>query len=103
MKNKNSKDLTDWDIVKDENWEYWLYLYWNYSSFEPDKRKWKKLIYKGYNILPYSPGLGCPLSNMEVNLGGYKDVSDPAVTVKFKVENTENTYFLHMKDFSMLN
>ena len=54
----------------------------------------KKLIYKGYNILPYSPGLGCPLSNMEVNLGGYKDVSDPAVTVKFKVENTENTYFL---------
>ena len=54
----------------------------------------KGLIYKGYNILPYSPGLGCPLSNMEVNLGGYKDVTDPAITVRFKVKGTEDTYFL---------
>lgn len=54
----------------------------------------KGLIYKGYNILAYSPGLGCPLSNMEVNLGGYKEVTDPAVTVKFKLKNEENTYFL---------
>ncbi len=54
----------------------------------------KGLIYKGYNILPYSPGLGCPLSNMEVNLGGYKDVTDPAITVRFKVKGTTDTYFL---------
>lgn len=54
----------------------------------------KGLIYKGYNILPYSPGLGCPLSNMEVNLGGYKDVTDPAITVRFKVRGTDDTYFL---------
>ena len=54
----------------------------------------KGLIYKGYNILPYSPGLGCPLSNMEVNLGGYRDVTDPAITVRFRVRGTEDTYFL---------
>ena len=54
----------------------------------------KGLIYKGYNILPYSPGLGCPLSNMEVNLGGYKDVTDPAITVRFRVKGTADTYFL---------
>ena len=54
----------------------------------------KGLIYKGYNILPYSPGLGCPLSNMEVNLGGYKDVTDPAITVRFLIRGTEDTYFL---------
>ncbi len=54
----------------------------------------KGLIYKGYNILPYSPGLGCPLSNMEVNLGGYRDVTDPAITVRFKKEGEDNTYFL---------
>jgi len=54
----------------------------------------KGLIYKGYNILPYSPGLGCPLSNMEVNLGGYRDVTDPAITVRFRVRDTEDTYFL---------
>ena len=56
----------------------------------------KGLIYEGFNILPYSPQLECPLSNMEVNLGGYRDVTDPAVTVRFKVDGAEkeNTYFL---------
>ena len=54
----------------------------------------KGLIYEGYNILPYSPQLASPLSNMEVSLGGYKDVTDPAVTVRFKAEGEENAYFL---------
>lgn len=47
---------------------------------------WKKgLIYEGAYILPYSPKLATPLSNFEVNLGGYKDVHDPAVTLRFTV------------------
>ena len=54
----------------------------------------KGLIYEGFNILPYSPLLACPLSNMEVNLGGYKDVVDPAVTVRFAADGEEDTYFL---------
>ncbi len=54
----------------------------------------KGLIYEGYNILPYSPALATPLSNFEVNLGGYQDVVDQAVTVRFKVDGTEDTYFL---------
>ena len=54
----------------------------------------KGLIYEGYNILPYSPLLASPLSNMEVSLGGYKDVTDPAVTIRFKADGEENTYFL---------
>ena len=54
----------------------------------------KGLIYEGFNILPYSPALACPLSNMEVNLGGYKDVTDPAVTIRFAVDGEENSYFL---------
>ena len=54
----------------------------------------KGLIYEGYNILPYSPLLASPLSNMEVSLGGYKDVTDPAVTVRFKADGEDNTYFL---------
>lgn len=54
----------------------------------------KGLVYEGFNILPYSPALECPVSNMEVNLGGYQDVVDPAVTIRFKVDGEENTYFL---------
>ena len=54
----------------------------------------KGYIYEGYNILPYSPALATPLSNFEVNLGGYQDVVDQAVTVRFKVDGTDDTYFL---------
>lgn len=54
----------------------------------------KGLIYEGYNILPYSPLLGSPLSNFELNVGGYKDVNDPAITIRFKVDREPNTYFL---------
>ncbi len=51
-------------------------------------------IYEGHYILPYSPGLSTALSNFEVNLGGYQEVRDPAITVRFKVKGQENTYFL---------
>ena len=54
----------------------------------------KGFIYEGYNILPYSPALASPLSNFEVNLGGYQDVIDQAVTVRFAVDGQKDTYFL---------
>lgn len=54
----------------------------------------KGYIYEGYNILPYSPALASPLSNFEVNLGGYQDVVDQAVTVRFAVDGEKDTYFL---------
>ena len=46
----------------------------------------KGLLYQGYYILPYSPALATPLSNFEVNLGGYHEVDDPAVTVRFRLK-----------------
>lgn len=54
----------------------------------------KGLMYEGFNIMPYSPALSTPLSNFEVNLGGYQEVTDPAVTVKFKLKEEDSTYFL---------
>jgi isoleucyl-tRNA synthetase len=51
------------------------------------KSLWDRgLLYEGYYILPYCPRCSTVLSNHELNLGGYKDVHDPAVTVRFKVE-----------------
>lgn len=50
------------------------------------KSLWEKgLLYEGDYILPYCPRCSTVLSNHELNLGGYKDVHDPAITVKFKV------------------
>ena len=43
------------------------------------------LIYKTFKVVPYSWGAATPLSNFEVNLGGYRDVDDPSVTVKIEV------------------
>lgn len=54
----------------------------------------KGLLYEGYYILPYSPALATPLSNFEVNLGGYHDVDDPAVTVRFRLKGQSNTSIL---------
>ncbi len=66
------------------------------------KTLWEKgLLYEGFYILPYCPRCATVLSNHELNLGGYKDVHDPAVTVRFKitegnasVTDIDNTYFL---------
>ena len=53
----------------------------------------KDLIYEGYKILPYCPRCATPLSNFEANQG-YKDVTDPAVTIRFALKEEENTYIL---------
>jgi isoleucyl-tRNA synthetase len=51
------------------------------------KSLWEKgLIYEGHYILPYCPRCATVLSNHELNLGGFKDVHDPAITVRFKVK-----------------
>lgn len=50
------------------------------------KSLWEKgLVYEGHYILPYCPRCSTVLSNHELQLGGYKDVHDPAVTVRFRV------------------
>ena len=41
-------------------------------------------VYKSYRIMPYSWKLTTPLSNFEAN-ANYKDVQDPAITVRFKL------------------
>ncbi len=53
----------------------------------------KGLVYEGYKILPYCPRCATPLSNFETNQG-YKDVVDPAITVRFQVVGEENTWIL---------
>ena len=50
----------------------------------------KELLYEGHYILPYCPRCATVLSNHELNLGGYKDVHDPAITVKFRILNSES-------------
>ena len=50
------------------------------------KQLWDRgLIYKTFKVVPYSWGAATPLSNFEVNLGGYRDVDDPSVTVRLEV------------------
>ncbi|MDD3171245.1 MAG: isoleucine--tRNA ligase [Bacilli bacterium] len=57
------------------------------------KKIWdRKLLYKGYKIVPYCPRCGTPLSSHEV-AQGYKDVKEESAIVKFKVEN-EDAYIL---------
>lgn len=75
-----------------------------YRTMDPDfmesvwwvfKSLWEKdLVYEGYYSLAYCPRCATPLSNFEVNLGGYRDTQDPSITVRFRVRGQTNTSIL---------
>ena len=68
--------------------EYIESVWWILSQY------WKKgLIYTGHKIVPYCPRCETSLSSHEV-AQGYEEVEDPSVTIKMKLEDEENTYFL---------
>ena len=74
----------------------WVDFDHDYKTMEPDYMEtiwWvmkslheKGLLYEGPFILPYCPRCSTVLSNHELNLGGYRDVHDQAITVRFKVK-----------------
>jgi isoleucyl-tRNA synthetase len=76
----------------------------DYKTMDPDymesiwwimQELWnRQLLYEGFYILPYCPRCSTALSNFELNLGGYKDVQDPSITVKFKLVDEAHAYFL---------
>lgn len=58
------------------------------------KQLWEKnLVYKGFRVTPFSWKLSTPLSNFEAN-SNYKEVQDPAVTVRFQLDEDPNKYIL---------
>ncbi|MCL1920528.1 MAG: isoleucine--tRNA ligase [Kiritimatiellaeota bacterium] len=82
----------------------------DYKTMDPDfmesvwwvfKQLWEQgRVYKSYRIMPYSWKLSTPLSNFEAG-SNYKDVQDPAVTVRVRVSQSnggvpaaENLYLL---------
>ena len=85
---------------KTMNPEYMESIWWVFKSL------WDKgLVYQGHYILPFCPRCSTVLSNHELAQGGYKDVHDPAITIRFKVKEASpalkddsvangNTYFL---------
>jgi len=54
----------------------------------------KGLLYEGHKVVAYSTRAGMTLSSHEVADGGYSEVIDPAVTVKFKLKDKSNAYLL---------
>ncbi|MCK5850329.1 MAG: isoleucine--tRNA ligase [Kiritimatiellae bacterium] len=68
--------------------KYMESIWWVFKSL------WDKdLVYEGQKILPYCPRCTTPLSNFETNQG-YSDVTDPAITVRFKLDGEEDAYIL---------
>lgn len=51
-------------------------------------------LYEGFKVVPYSTRAGTTLSNAEVSLGGYKQIVDPAITVKFELKDEPGTFIL---------
>lgn len=87
------KYLNEWiDFTK--RLGYWVDLDDAYITYKPEyveslwwciKQIWDKgLLYKDYRVTPHCPRCGTSLSSHELSQG-YKDVEDPAISVKFKV------------------
>ncbi len=58
------------------------------------KAAWERgMVYQGIRSSPYCPRCETPLSNFETTLG-YKDVTDPAVTLKVKLADEASAYLL---------
>ena len=74
-------DMDDPYVTYDDNFiesEWWAL-----------KEIWdKKLLYKGFKIVPYCPRCGTPLSSHEV-AQGYKDVKERSAIARFKVKDEE--------------
>ncbi|MBL7078282.1 isoleucine--tRNA ligase [Candidatus Shapirobacteria bacterium] len=53
------------------------------------------LIYKGLRVSLFCPRCSTPISQFEIAMdNSYKNMEDPAATVKFKVKNKKDLYFL---------
>ena len=90
-----------WEDLSDQV-AFWADMEQPYVTYEDDfiesewwalKQIWdKKLLYKGFKIVPYCPRCGTPLSSQEV-AQGYKTVKERSAVVRFKVIG-EEAYFL---------
>ncbi len=62
------------------------------------KQIWDKgLIYQGYKVVPYDPRIGATLSSHEV-AQGYREVEDPSVYVRFRVQGEAEHLFPRLDD-----
>jgi isoleucyl-tRNA synthetase len=68
--------------------EYIESVWWSLKRFWEDGK-----MYRGHKILPFCSRCGTPLSSHEV-AQAYKDVEEPSIYVKMKIEGEENAYFL---------
>ncbi len=90
-----------WEELSD-NVAFWADMDNPYVTYKDDfiesewwalKQIWdKKLLYKGFKIVPYCPRCGTPLSSQEV-AQGYKTVKERSAVVRFQVVG-EDAYFL---------
>ncbi len=97
-----SRYKRDWDELT-RRIAFWVDLENPYVTFETPyiESVWwlikeihrRGLLYKGHKIQWYSPGSGTVLSSHEVSLG-YKQVSDPSITVRFRSTDEERTSLL---------
>lgn len=94
--------IGDWEKMT-ERMGFWVNLDEAYYTLDNSyiesvwhllKTIWDKgLIYRGYKVVPYDPRIGATLSSHELALG-YRDVEDPSITVRFRLDGASNTFFL---------
>ncbi len=95
--------VDDWEKMTDRM-GFWVDMKDAYFTLNNDyiesvwwliQQIWDKgLIYQGYKVVPYDPRIGATLSSHEIALGGYKELEDPSIYVRFRLVDSDDTSFL---------
>jgi len=80
----------DWDnsyytMSEENNYSIWYFL---------KKCHERGLIYEGTDVMPWCARCGTAISDMEIATEGYRELTHPAVFVRFPVIGKKNEYFL---------
>jgi isoleucyl-tRNA synthetase len=89
----------DWDnsyyTMSDEN----NYTIWHFLK-KCHEHNW---IYKGHDVMPWCPRCGTALSEHEIVTEGYKELTHPAIYLKFPIKNREHEYLLVWTPWTLLS
>jgi isoleucyl-tRNA synthetase len=95
--------VQEWEALT-ERMAYWVDLKHPYATLDKGyveslwwilKQLWDRdLLYQGYDVVPYCPRCGTPLSSHELSQGYQEGTVDPSVYVQFPVRGKPGTYLL---------
>jgi isoleucyl-tRNA synthetase len=98
---RNFADLITQQSIRYGQWMHWDQSYYTMSD-ENNYTIWlflkkcheRGLIYRGHDVMPWCARCGAAMSDMEIATEGYKELTHPAVYLRFPIREKPGEYLL---------